>query len=83
MKGLAAASWFCYVARIDADGGDGGESGRGVDAALVSNSSLCLSSRVALRVPSMAPRVVRGVVGVVGLALGVFGLALVCLTPED
>ena len=43
MKGFAAASWFCYVARIDADGGDGRVSRResrgGVDAAaLVSNS---------------------------------------------
>ena len=71
--------------RADRCGGDGRVSRGGVDAALVSNSSLCLSSRVAVRVPSMAPRVVRGVLGVVCLALGVLRLgarsALARLSP--
>ena len=87
---VSYVSWFCYVARIDADGGDGRVSRGGVDAALVSKSFLCfffinVCRRAWRYVPSMAPGVVRGVAGVVGVSLGVFATrsrsALVRLSP--
>ena len=73
MKGLPLLrGCVTYVARIDADGGDGRVSRGGVDAALVSNSFIDGYTR---RKRSR---------GRSWLGLGCFcKRALVCLSPED